>query len=145
MPWCPSTPISPPIDLLRQLLAIEARHGRVRSVPNAPRTLDLDLLLHGEALLQGSELTLPHPRMHQRAFVLRPLLEIAADLTLPGLGPPGTTYPASPTRTSASSSPCNADLGPDRPVAGGIQRVHDLRLVRAPEKPVHLALVHRGL
>lgn len=84
----------PPIDLLRQLLAIEARHGRVRSIPNAPRTLDLDLLLHGEALLQGSELTLPHPRMHQRAFVLRPLLEIAADLTLPGLGPARDYLPA---------------------------------------------------
>ena len=84
----------PPIDLLRQLLAIEARHGRVRSIPNAPRTLDLDLLLHGDALLQGSELTLPHPRMHQRAFVLRPLLEIAADLTLPGLGPARDYLPA---------------------------------------------------
>ena len=84
----------PPLDLLRQLLAIEARHGRVRSIPNAPRTLDLDLLLHGDALLQGSELTLPHPRMHQRAFVLRPLLEIAADLTLPGLGPARDYLPA---------------------------------------------------
>ena len=77
----------PPLDLLHHLLAIEARHGRVRSVANAPRTLDLDLLLHGDAVLHGDELTLPHPRMHQRAFVLRPLLEIAADLSLPGLGP----------------------------------------------------------
>ncbi len=76
-----------PLALLRHLLAIEARHGRVRSVPNAPRTLDLDLLLHGDTVLHGDELTLPHPRMHQRAFVLLPLLEIAADLSLPGLGP----------------------------------------------------------
>ena len=77
----------PPLALLRHLLAIEARHGRVRSVANAPRTLDLDLLLYGDTVLHDDELTLPHPRMHQRAFVLRPLLEIAAELTLPGLGP----------------------------------------------------------
>jgi 2-amino-4-hydroxy-6-hydroxymethyldihydropteridine diphosphokinase len=76
----------PPLELLRALLAIEARHGRVRSVPNAPRTLDLDLLLHGDCRLDSTELTLPHPRMHQRAFVLLPLLEIAPDLLLPGLG-----------------------------------------------------------
>lgn len=75
-----------PLDLLRALLAIEARHGRVRSVPNAPRTLDLDLLLHGDSRLESAELTLPHPRMHQRAFVLLPLLEIAPDMVLPGLG-----------------------------------------------------------
>ena len=76
-----------PLALLRQLLAIEARHGRVRSVPNAPRTLDLDLLLHGDCRLDTPELTLPHPRMHQRAFVLLPLIEIAPDATLSGLGP----------------------------------------------------------
>lgn len=75
-----------PLALLRALLAIEARHGRVRSIPNAPRTLDLDLLLHGDSRLNGLELTLPHPRMHQRAFVLLPLLEIAPDVRLPGLG-----------------------------------------------------------
>ena len=74
------------LPLLRTLLAIEARHGRVRSVPNAPRTLDLDLLLYGEAVVGGAELTLPHPRMHERAFVLLPLLEIAPELLLPGLG-----------------------------------------------------------
>lgn len=74
------------LPLLRALLAIEARHGRVRSVPNAPRTLDLDLLLYGAAVLAGAELTLPHPRMHERAFVLLPLLEIAPDVELPGLG-----------------------------------------------------------
>ncbi len=75
-----------PLELLRQLMAIEALHGRVRSIPNAPRTLDLDLLLHGDSVLAGTELTLPHPRMHQRAFVLLPLLEIAPDTRLPGLG-----------------------------------------------------------
>lgn len=75
------------LELLRQLLAIEARHGRVRSVANAPRTLDLDLLLYGEVQMQDTELTLPHPRMHERAFVLLPLLEVAPDIALPALGP----------------------------------------------------------
>ena len=75
-----------PLALLRALLAIEARHGRLRSVPNAPRTLDLDLLLHGEQQQDEPELTLPHPRMHERAFVLLPLLEIVPDVRIPGLG-----------------------------------------------------------
>jgi 2-amino-4-hydroxy-6-hydroxymethyldihydropteridine diphosphokinase len=66
--------------LLAELQDIEARHGRKLSFPNAPRTLDLDLLLFGEARLASATLTVPHPRMHQRAFVLRPLLEIAPDL-----------------------------------------------------------------
>ena len=74
------------LPLLHALLAIEARHGRVRSVPNAPRTLDLDLLMHGDTIMAGAELTLPHPRMHERAFVLLPLLEIAPYVQLPGLG-----------------------------------------------------------
>lgn len=82
------------LPLLRTLLAIEARHGRVRSVPNAPRTLDLDLLLHGEAVVGGAELTLPHPRMHERAFVLLPLLEIAPHVDLPGLGAARAFLPA---------------------------------------------------
>ena len=83
-----------PLALLRQLLAIEARHGRVRSVPNAPRTLDLDLLMHGDAIMASAELTLPHPRMHERAFVLLPLLEIAPDVLLPGLGAARNFLPA---------------------------------------------------
>jgi len=68
--------------LLAELQEIEARHGRKRSFPNAPRTLDLDLLLYGRAELRSSALTVPHPRMHERAFVLRPLLEIAPQLQL---------------------------------------------------------------
>lgn len=84
----------PATALLGQLLAIEAHHGRVRSVPNAPRTLDLDLLLYGELQMQDTALTLPHPRMHQRAFVLLPLLEIAPDIVLPALGPGKDFLPA---------------------------------------------------
>ena len=68
--------------LLAELQGIEARHGRKRSFPNAPRTLDLDLLLYGRAELSSPTLTLPHPRMHERAFVLRPLMEIAPELRL---------------------------------------------------------------
>ncbi|MBI3524272.1 MAG: 2-amino-4-hydroxy-6-hydroxymethyldihydropteridine diphosphokinase [Betaproteobacteria bacterium] len=75
-----------PHDLLAALFAIEAHFGRSRSVPNAPRTLDLDLLLYGESILADAQLTLPHPRMHSRAFVLAPLLEIAPDCRIPGLG-----------------------------------------------------------
>jgi 2-amino-4-hydroxy-6-hydroxymethyldihydropteridine diphosphokinase len=66
--------------LLAELQEVEARHGRERSFANAPRTLDLDLLLYGNATLALPGLTLPHPRMHERAFVLKPLLEIAPDL-----------------------------------------------------------------
>lgn len=66
--------------LLAELQAVEARHGRERSFPNAPRTLDLDLLLYGTARIASAALTVPHPRMHERAFVLKPLLEIAPQL-----------------------------------------------------------------
>ena len=66
--------------LLAELQEVERRHGRERSFPNAPRTLDLDILLFGNATLQSGVLTIPHPRMHQRAFVLKPLLEIDPQL-----------------------------------------------------------------
>ena len=75
-----------PFELLRALLAIEQAHGRRRSGRNAPRTLDLDLLLHGDTIIETLELTLPHPRLHQRAFVLEPLLEVAPGLVVDGLG-----------------------------------------------------------
>lgn len=72
--------------LLAELQAIEAAHGRTRSFANAPRTLDLDLLLFGNAVLDTGKLVLPHPRMHERAFVLIPLVEIAPDTGVPGRG-----------------------------------------------------------
>ncbi len=75
-----------PRALLAALLDIEHRHGRERSFRNAPRTLDLDLLLYGAARFHEPGLALPHPRMHERAFVLRPLLDIAPDATIPGRG-----------------------------------------------------------
>lgn len=71
-----------PLELLRQLQAIEQAHGRTRPWRNAPRTLDLDLLLFGTVVLTTKELTLPHPRLHERAFVLAPLAEIEPELTV---------------------------------------------------------------
>lgn len=73
--------------LLDALQAIELAHGRERPYRNAPRTLDLDLLLYGDERIASATLTVPHPRMHERAFVLVPLLDIAPDIELPGLGP----------------------------------------------------------
>jgi 2-amino-4-hydroxy-6-hydroxymethyldihydropteridine diphosphokinase len=76
-----------PLVLLRSLQAIEARFGRGRPYRNAPRTLDLDLLCYGERRLASAELTLPHPRMHERAFVQLPLAELAPELAV--APPPG--------------------------------------------------------
>jgi 2-amino-4-hydroxy-6-hydroxymethyldihydropteridine diphosphokinase len=76
-----------PLPLLQQLQCVEQAYGRVRSQRNAPRTLDLDLLLHGTLVLDTAMLVLPHPRLHLRAFVLEPLAELDAALQLPGLGP----------------------------------------------------------
>ena len=72
--------------LLDALQAIEARFGRERPYRNAPRTLDLDLLMLGDRQLDTPRLTLPHPRMHQRLFVLMPLAELAPGLVIPGRG-----------------------------------------------------------
>jgi len=79
------TALSAP-DLLQSLLNIERDCGRIREFRNAPRTLDLDLLLYGDLIMHEAGLTLPHPRMHERAFVLLPLLEIAPDCIIPGKG-----------------------------------------------------------
>ena len=73
-------------DLLQSLLGIERTFGRVRDFRNAPRTLDLDLLLYADLMFHEPGLTLPHPRMHERAFVLLPLVEIAPDCEIPGKG-----------------------------------------------------------
>lgn len=75
-----------PRELLDELFVVEAQFGRERTVKNAPRTLDLDLLLHGDTVMHEAGLTLPHPRLHERAFVLAPLAEIAPDLVIPGRG-----------------------------------------------------------
>jgi 2-amino-4-hydroxy-6-hydroxymethyldihydropteridine diphosphokinase len=68
-----------PQELLEKLLAIEQQFGRVRSLPWGPRTLDLDIILFGDLILDTPGLKIPHPRMSERAFVLIPLAEIAPD------------------------------------------------------------------
>lgn len=73
--------------LLQALQAIELSFGRERPFRNAPRTLDLDLLLYGDAVIVEPDLEVPHPRMSSRAFVLLPLLELAPQITIPGHGP----------------------------------------------------------
>lgn len=73
--------------LLQALHAIEQAHGRERPYRNAPRTLDLDLLLYGDAVINSPTLTVPHPRITERAFVLVPLLELAPSIHIPGHGP----------------------------------------------------------
>ncbi len=75
-----------PLELLKAVKDIEARMGRVASVRYGPRLIDIDILLYGDTVLDTPALTLPHPRMSERAFVLVPLLEIAPDLALPGSG-----------------------------------------------------------
>jgi 2-amino-4-hydroxy-6-hydroxymethyldihydropteridine diphosphokinase len=79
-----------PHEFLRRLHAIEAEHGRLRNSvtgeKNAPRTLDLDILLFDDLQIDERGLTVPHPRMHERAFVLVPLVEIAPEIVIPGKG-----------------------------------------------------------
>ena len=73
-------------DLLDALLAIEAARGRERPYPNAPRTLDLDLILYGGLVINGPDLSVPHPRFRERRFVLEPLCEIAPEAVDPVTG-----------------------------------------------------------
>ena len=75
-----------PHELLSELQTIEHLHKRERSFPNAPRTLDLDILLFGDIRLNSPELTIPHPRMHERAFVIFHLQEIDGNITIPLIG-----------------------------------------------------------
>ena len=76
----------PPHGLLEALLAIESALGRERQFVNAPRTIDLDLILYDDLVIQTEDLRVPHPRMTERAFVLVPLVEIAPEVMIPGNG-----------------------------------------------------------
>ncbi len=104
-----------PFELLAAALSVERQQGREREFVNAPRTLDVDVLLYADQRVDSERLTLPHPRAHERAFVLRPLLEIAPHCHIPGRGPARDFLPA-----------CGDQ---------GIQRIHDpvdgIPLVRA--------------
>ena len=75
-----------PRALLDALLALEKRHGRVRGIPNGPRTLDLDIVLYGDRVIDEPGLKVPHPRAHQRRFVIEPLLDVWPDAVIPGKG-----------------------------------------------------------
>lgn len=78
----------PPRELLERLLGIERRLGRTRSGPRfGPRTIDLDLLLYGDEVIEEPGLQVPHPRLAERAFALEPLAELDPELVVPGLGP----------------------------------------------------------
>ena len=83
-----------PEALLDALLEVEQRFGRIRSEKNGPRTLDLDLLLYNDLELDLPRLTLPHPRLHLRAFVLVPLAEVAPSLKIPRRGSLAAWLPA---------------------------------------------------
>lgn len=76
----------PPQAVLQALLEIEIAFGRLRASPNAPRTLDLDLIAHGRQVVERPDLTLPHPRAHRRLFVMGPLAEIAPEWQHPVSG-----------------------------------------------------------
>lgn len=120
-----------PLALLDALQAIERRLGRQRPYPNAPRTLDLDLLLYADLVVAGPRLTLPHPRLHRRAFVLLPLAEIDPGLSVPGLGSVGALLagvveqrivrlPPTATRQAAAPAPAvSATARRARPVRPG--------------------------
>ena len=75
-----------PIDMLEAILSIENHAGRIRPYPNAPRVLDCDLLMYDDIVMTTEKLSLPHPRMHLRGFVLLPLFEIAPTLFIPNHG-----------------------------------------------------------
>ncbi|MES2015017.1 MAG: 2-amino-4-hydroxy-6-hydroxymethyldihydropteridine diphosphokinase [Pseudomonadota bacterium] len=89
---CLDTPLAAPA-LLAALHEIELAHGRERPYRNAPRTLDLDILLYGDQVVDLPSLHVPHPRMLERAFVLVPLLEIAPAAIVPGHGPASAFLP----------------------------------------------------
>ena len=74
-----------PLDFLSRMLGVERSMGRIRAVPKGPRTIDIDILFFGNEVLEMPELTVPHPAMHQRRFVLEPLAEIAPDVMHPVL------------------------------------------------------------
>ena len=96
-----------PHDLLSALFAVESAFGRRRDYHHAPRTLDLDLLLYDDQVIDSARLTLPHPRMHLRAFVLAPLVEIAPDCRIPGRGLAAAWLPAVSRQAIERLAPCN--------------------------------------
>lgn len=109
----------PPEELLSVAQAIEKRLHRVRTVRWGPRTLDIDILLYGDLILQQEGLTIPHPRMEERAFVLIPLLEVAGNLRIPGSGATvRERIEEAPDRSGIRRTPHRIALTPVDPVMG---------------------------
>lgn len=108
-----------PLELLQWMRSIEADRGRVRTFPGAPRTLDIDVLLYGDLELSLGRLTVPHPRMHARAFVLIPLLELAPATVDPRTGRPYAEWLAALQRGPGDGDPGDpGDLGIRRVMNG---------------------------
>ncbi len=107
-----------PQDFLQHLLSVEAEHARQRIEKNGPRTLDLDVLIFGDLQNNETSLVVPHPRMHERAFVLVPLLEIAPEVKIPGIGAASECLPkvgsAGVRRVSNESGPTKSRGGNQR-------------------------------
>jgi 2-amino-4-hydroxy-6-hydroxymethyldihydropteridine diphosphokinase len=103
----------PPLKVLRQLQALERRFGRVRVGANQPRTLDLDLIAYGDMAAAGPELTLPHPRAHERLFVMGPLAEVAPSWIHPRLGRSAAELAAAaPVGRDARPLPSHCNMSP---------------------------------
>ncbi len=108
----------PAPELLAALQGVEAEFDRARPYRNAPRTLDLDLLLYGDLVCSDAALCLPHPRLHRRAFVLLPMLELAPELEAPGLGRLSNHLAGVADQgitRMASGAPCGAPCGASTP------------------------------
>jgi 2-amino-4-hydroxy-6-hydroxymethyldihydropteridine diphosphokinase len=100
----------PPLDLLDQLQRIEQAHGRERGLRWGPRTLDLDLLLYGDQLIQNDRLSVPHPGTGERDFVLLPLAELAPELEIPGLGAISDVLSACTMKSACRINPASPEL-----------------------------------
>jgi 2-amino-4-hydroxy-6-hydroxymethyldihydropteridine diphosphokinase len=127
--------VLPPLEVLATLHEVEAEFGRIRGMANAPRTLDLDLIAYGRTTISATDLCLPHPRAHERLFVMGPLAELAPEWLHPVLGRSAADLaeqatvgrdafalasPGSPLWTSASEAGISAPSRKKGDIPGGV-------------------------